>query len=277
LKNKQSVFIAASEADRAALLASCDREPAANLFMRADIMRFGFDRPFQRVWKQLDRDGACIGLALRYFDNYLYYTDHIGPHIAEAGVWFNAQNARLISAKPALLDRIAPEIEGDSKRHDMLLCVLQTGEKLLPAPEGLIEARVSDAQEIAEAYQYIPEFRGLYLGGAAALAETIANRITSGEGRHWFLRRAGQIVCHASTTAETEQSGVIGGVFTLAAWRGRGLASGVVSAACSSLLTRGKTPALFFDNPEAGRLYYKLGFTQTGAWGNLEPRLVQEV
>lgn len=264
------MFIKATEADRAALLAYCGREPHANLFLIADIQNFGFGQPFQQVWKQLAADGGLVGVLLRYYENYLYYSHSEGPHVAEAGQQLAAQDAKLVSAKPALLGSIRPALHGRFEQHDRLLCTLERTDALLPDPEGLMEATVDDATELAAAYQQIEEFHSLYLGGVGTLAETIRNRIASGEGRHWFLRRKGRVACHANTTAETEKSGVVGGVFTLPAWRKQGLAAGIVSAACRSLLGRGKTPALFFDNPEAGRMYYKLGFVHTGAWGSLE-------
>lgn len=266
----ETAFVPATEADRAALLAYCKQEPHANLFIIADILNFGFDKPFQTVWKQRDAAGALIGILLRYYENFLYYSHQCGPHVAEAGQQLVALNARLVSAKPALLDMIGPMLPAGLVRHDRLLCTLEKGDALLPAPSGLVEATPADAAELAAAYQHIEEFRSLYLGGADVLAETIRNRIASGEGRHWFVRRDGRVVCHANTTAETEASGVIGGVFTLPGWRQLGLATGLVSVACRSLLACAKTPALFFDNPEAGRMYYKLGFKQTGAWGSLQ-------
>ncbi|CCP24134.1 GNAT family N-acetyltransferase [Mycoplasmopsis cynos] len=53
---------------------------------------------------------------------------------------------------------------------------------------------------------------------------------------------------------------MIGGVFTLNEHRGKGYANDCVLSLCLKLLNQNITPVLFFDNPIAGKMYYKIGF-----------------
>ena len=62
---------------------------------------------------------------------------------------------------------------------------------------------------------------------------------------------------------------MLGGVATLAEYRGRGLSALCVGALCEYLARKGLgTVSLFYlkDNAAAGRVYDKLGFHQAGEW-----------
>lgn len=262
----------ATEADRALLLDYCGKEPHANMFIIADIQNFGFDSDFQEVWKQQDENGRLCGIILRYNFNYLYYTQTPLESSKEAARFLNGQKPSVFSAKPEIIDALAPEFGAGYSRKDMDFLVLPNADTLVPAPDGVQKAVAADAEEIAGQYAKIEEFAGLYnAGNAGQLAETIRTRIESGEGEHYYLRIGGEIAVHANSTAETEKSGIIGGVFTLPNHRRQGLAAGVVSALCRSMLARGVTPCLFFSNPDAGKMYYSLGFVKHGKWTTLEP------
>lgn len=264
------MFLKATENDRACIVAYCSAEPQANLFLLADVQNFGFDAQFQEIWMQKDAEQTLQGVLLRYYQNYLYYAKDTGDHLAEVAKELSRRNARLLSAKPMLLDGIAPHMQGAFERHDKVLLTLSGQDKLVADPAGLHKAVAADAPVIARQYGKIAEFAALYPSDSTVLEQTITSRIQSSEGEHWYVLRDGEIVAHANSTAETDQSGVVGGVFSLPECRRQGLAKGVVSAVCRSMLSRGKTPTLFFDNPSAGQMYYSLGFEQTGAWGSLE-------
>lgn len=59
---------------------------------------------------------------------------------------------------------------------------------------------------------------------------------------------------------------MIVGVATHPAHRRKGLATQLLIRLCEDLLSEGKTPCLFYDNPEAGSIYRRLGFTDVGTW-----------
>ena len=49
-------------------------------------------------------------------------------------------------------------------------------------------------------------------------------------------------------------------------YRHQGLMTQVLSKLCQDLLNEQKTLCLFYDNPEAGAVYHKLGFKTIGKW-----------
>jgi predicted GNAT family acetyltransferase len=56
------------------------------------------------------------------------------------------------------------------------------------------------------------------------------------------------------------------GVCTKEEYRKRGLASIVVEKLVKDVLAEGKIACLFYDNPEAGRIYKRIGFKDIGMW-----------
>jgi predicted GNAT family acetyltransferase len=76
----------------------------------------------------------------------------------------------------------------------------------------------------------------------------------------------GQVVSAALTNVETKDLAMIGGVFTPEPLRNKGYASAAMSALCTSLISDGRQPCLFYDNPAAGTIYRRLGFAEIGPW-----------
>ena len=65
---------------------------------------------------------------------------------------------------------------------------------------------------------------------------------------------------------------MIVGVGTLKEYRGRGYASWLVGKLCQDLLDDGKGfICLFYNNPAAGRIYHRIGFSEMGEYGLLRP------
>lgn len=62
---------------------------------------------------------------------------------------------------------------------------------------------------------------------------------------------------------------MIGGVATDLKYRGKGMASVLVSRLCRDIRKEGKQPCLFCDRGEEHNLYKKLGFEKAGVWGTL--------
>lgn len=83
--------------------------------------------------------------------------------------------------------------------------------------------------------------------------------------KHIFVyKENGEVVSGVSSSAESKELAMLLGVFTLEKWRRRGLALKCVYAICEKLLNEGKTVCLFYDNPNAAKMYEKLGFKFAG-------------
>jgi uncharacterized protein len=82
-------------------------------------------------------------------------------------------------------------------------------------------------------------------------------------------RQPHRIASCALLNVEGIDAGLIGGVYTLNAARGRGYAAACTAALSLDLLREGKVPCLFYENPVAGRVYERLGFEVMGQWAVL--------
>jgi predicted GNAT family acetyltransferase len=55
-------------------------------------------------------------------------------------------------------------------------------------------------------------------------------------------------------------------VATMMVHRGKGLMCMCLSRLCQDVLAEGKSLCLFYDNPEAGKVYHRLGFKSIDNW-----------
>ena len=59
---------------------------------------------------------------------------------------------------------------------------------------------------------------------------------------------------------------MIVGVGTHPDFRNMGLTTKCIVKICNEIIDENKTPCLFYDNIEAGKIYKKLGFKEKGDW-----------
>ncbi len=274
----------ATEKDRKRILEYCMLEPSINLFIIGDILNFGFQQEFQEIWcvkpDEVGRDEELKGIALRYHENLLLYSQEgemAELLMRETMGLLEKRKIQFISGKSIIIDRIHSVLGDGFEKREMLFCERDLAIPLVQRESEGTDIRVEratmeDIPEIVEAYGYITEFSSLYSAGTDVLANQIRNRISSGEGIHMIVRMDGRIVCHGNTAGETENRGMIGGILTLPEYRGRGLASRIIIALCKDLAGRGKGACLFFDNPDAGNIYYRLGFKDAGIWTILKKK-----
>ncbi|MCF7926040.1 MAG: GNAT family N-acetyltransferase [Candidatus Izimaplasma sp.] len=70
-----------------------------------------------------------------------------------------------------------------------------------------------------------------------------------------------------ATTAETTQNAMVVAVATKKEFRNQGLASQLMTHLMHHYFTiKNKHLCLFFDNPDAGKIYKRLGFKDLGTW-----------
>ncbi len=102
--------------------------------------------------------------------------------------------------------------------------------------------------------------------------ESLMKSMKAGGSRTFYIEdAAGQMIAAASTAAENSASAMVVGVCTLPDARRQGFASACMAALCRDVLAQGKTLCLFYDNPEAGNIYLRLGFEHVGHWAMIQP------
>lgn len=256
----------ASEKDRREVLDYCLEEPNINLFIIGDIENFGFDKDFQDVWIQYNEDNIT-GIILRYHTNFIVYSKDLDMDFEEVSELLIKNDAKVISGKLSVMNRIYELIDKNYNKREMFFCEFRDESKLEKVSEKSIEiATPDDSMDIAKAYGNIKEFEGMYSNDINERYKQINNRIISKEGVHIFIKENDKIIAHGNTTATTTVNAMIGGIFTIPEYRNKGLGSKVVTELVKILINEGKSACLFFDNQEAGKIYYKLGFENIDKW-----------
>ena len=77
----------------------------------------------------------------------------------------------------------------------------------------------------------------------------------------------GRIVASVATTAETTRSAMVVAVATDSNYRNQGLATVLMKDLMKRyLIEKKKELCLFYDNPDARKIYLRLGFEYLGLW-----------
>jgi predicted GNAT family acetyltransferase len=250
--------------DHESVLALVGHKPAENLFVLGDIEAFGYDSDIQEIWGQF-QNGNLIALLLRYNTNYIPFSEQ--PYDVEGFAEIINRNPQRIeiSGLKHLVDPLVKFIDRDVRRHSETYYAKCTGLSYEADQEGMNRAtylQPSEYQENVDLLCSIPEFAtGLFTVEARERAEKYKT------GRTYIVRdEQGTMVASASSTAENSKSAMIVSVGTRPGFGRRGYATLCMEKLCSELLKEGKLLCLFYENPAAGRIYKRLGFTDIGLW-----------
>ena len=124
-----------------------------------------------------------------------------------------------------------------------------------------------DIPALYDLYMKIEEFAYNYRGKTREACYEDIRMNVSVLGRTYGIFEGERLACAAQTSAESPLSAMIVGVATDPDFRGRGYAKASVLKLCADCLEEGRQfVCLFFDNPDAGRIYHSIGFTDVGAY-----------
>ena len=255
-----------NEADRGPLMALLHTDPALNLYILGDVENFGFEQDFMELWGEFnEQDGRIIAVMLRFYGSYLPYAE--GPF--DAGGFAELlkldNKAGMLSGSSEVVRQFSEVMHFKSEKHMFFAELKGSNEAVRAAsssPGDILTATLQDVEDICLLTDRIEEFSG----SPADSRQTLRKALESRTGRTYFVKKDGQAVVTASTSAENSMSAMIISVATHPDYRGQGLASRVVARLCADVLAEGKSLCLFYNNPQAGMIYKKLGFSDIGTW-----------
>ena len=260
------MIIKLNEGLRASLFEFLMKEAEINLFMIGDVELFGFDKDFQEVWAQLDRDMSYRAVLLRYKTHFVFYapsTEYNATGFAD--IIKSYEDRCDLSGKKEILCALLEKLEY-KKIREQYFSKLNSKEELVKSDSKyLIEKpSIEDAEEIYSLREQIVEFNDF-----ETTIENTREMLKGEMGRYVVIRLEDKIVSCASTTAENSMSAMVVSVMTHPEYRKRGLAGACVQKLCEELLSEGKGLCLFYDNPKAGSVYRNLGFKEIGQWSSV--------
>lgn len=257
-----------SEQDRKEILDFVGDEPSFNLFIIGDIEAFGFEEDFQEVWGAYTDEHQLEGVLLRFNESFIPYwkkedfdvtgfVETIHLHQKSAS---HDKSGLIISGKDTIIGSISgffPELVS----KPTFFCELNDRNSLQSVDNTVKIATEEDAERIFELMETIEEF------SVSVPPERIAHKIKTRTGRIYYMEdENSQIIAVTQTSAENSKSAMIVGVATRKGYRGHGYMSRCLTKLCSDLIEEGKSLCLFYDNPEAGKVYHRVGFKTIGQW-----------
>ncbi|WP_238537527.1 GNAT family N-acetyltransferase [Sporolactobacillus vineae] len=254
------------EKDRETVLAFVGDRPSENVFIIGDIEQFGFGSRTVSLWGDFDQDDHLRSMLLRFAGNFIPYARDPKQFDGEAWARQIEQTGRLkmISGLKELTDKLTPFITRPEKQRK--LCYYARRENVLPldGDARMREVRMlfpEESDAVIRLWSEIPEFTG-----SMETAETLQKNMENGFSRTYYIEKDDAPVSAVSTTAETASAAMIVGVCTKKAYEHHGFATACLRKMIHVLKSEHKQPCLFYDNPEAGKIYRQLGFVSIGLW-----------
>ena len=254
------------EADRDEVVGLLGLSRRVNLYMLGNLEKLGFGADFCEFWGDFaggDGDGGRLRAVLnRYMSGWSVYglpeTDWRGLAAVmdvhpEDGTRLQDNPGGVESFLPFLQRYMAPLV---SEEELMQLEPQDFRSASMPPGFAVRRATWADLDSLAAFYADAEHMARTREGVERPLQDT----------RIWVATAGGQIRAAALTNAETSGMGMVGGVYTLPDWRGKGLSQAVCSALCAELMREGIQPVLYWDTPAAGAVYRRLGFHRIGVW-----------
>ncbi len=268
--------------------------PDLNLFILGDMENYGTEEPFQDVWGEYT-DGILTSVLLRYHDSFVVsqpgpicpdsFRQIIAEYVAAlpAGLLQSGLRRIVVSGSEPVVRSVAGSAadiplsaaasrQDPSSRTRIPLAgnlrtmhfarIDSTGQLPGSRPDTTVRyASTDDVEALMRLYEAIDEFVT-----SDAQADEIRASLTAGHRTVAIIEVDGRIVATASTAAENSRSAMIVGVATHPDFRHRGYARTCLSYLVRRFLAENRILCLFYDNPDAGRLYRQIGFRETDRW-----------
>ena len=258
--------------DNADVLEFLSPESSINLFIIGDIENFGYDSDIQDLWAEFDDDGKIRAVLLRYFHYYVIYAPGDYDAKSFAAIINSDPQFELLSGKKGAIEPLGSLLRID-RAKELYFAELTDDSQLdrdLDCSE-VQKATLDNVDEIHELRSRIEEFQT-----TPSARDSLRKGMENGSSATYYYRRNGAMIASASITAENSKSAMIIGVCSLPEHRRKGYATMCMTALCRDLLSKGKTLCLFYDNPDAGKIYKRIGFRDIGKWKMYHPVMADQ-
>lgn len=255
-------MIKCTNEDKELLLDILKKDASENCFFIGDIENFSLEEDFCSLWKSEDINETIL---LRYFNSFLV-TRLEAKQIDDVVEIINENiNTTHLSGLTSYIEQLLDLIP--HKRHRKFFMAELTQESFngKNSPYELQRAIVDDIDALFDFQLSIEEF-----SLTEARRKEFGQEIRTNTGRTYFLKENNSIISNATITAENSCNGMIIGVATSPNHRKKGYAEACVTRLCKEMTDEGKSVLLFYDNPDAGKLYKKIGFKDINHWSLVE-------
>lgn len=251
-----------TDQDHQQVLAFLSEEPSINLFIIGDIEAFGYSSESQELWAEFNEENTIIAVLLRFHQSFIAYAKGDFDTGGFVSIMKNYSQPILLSGKSDIIAKFEAYDELRlGKKQVTYFAECRTNKFLSPDDVVYKKASIEDVDQILELRKTIEEFHV-----REDARDVLVQSIEANTSRTYFTEVNGVMTACVSTAAENSMSAMIVGVCTRKEYRRKGLASSIMKKVVQDVLNEGKTLCLFYDNPEAGRIYKRLGFKDIGMW-----------
>lgn len=264
LASKEAIFIIRklTKNDHDQVISFLSEEPSINLFIIGDIEVFGYESDFQEIWAEFNQQGEIIAVLLRYYQSFIPYAKGEFNVAEFVSIIISHSQPVLLSGKTDIVEKFESyNVLQLGKKQETFFAECKSTEYLGETNVYIKKASINEIDQILSLRKTIDEF---HLSHNAA--EMLRTSMESNMARTYYTEENGQMTACVSTTAENSMSAMIVGVCTRKEYRRKGFATGIMQKLFKDILDEGKILCLFYDNPEAGRIYKRLGFNDIGKW-----------
>lgn len=250
--------------DHDACLRLLKTRPAENLFIIGDIEVYGYEQGFQKLWGEFNDKGELIAVLLKFEENYIPFAIEDFNARAFADIIVSDPAFKMMSGLKEITEKIELflNIPYIMKRQTFYAkCTKLSMDTKNIELSKVRQALPDDAPALVKFLSSIPEFNHSIM-----TVERKIRELKDGSSRSFFIADDDKIVSTASTAAENSMSAMVVGVATSENYKKKGYATMCMLKLCSELLSEGKELCLFYDNPEAGAIYKRIGFEDIGFW-----------
>lgn len=242
----------ATAKDQVKILSYVNQLPCENLFISGDIIQFGFDQDFQKVWVEEEQD-ELRGV-------YLLYRTHLCIYVHDLTMDFSNLIALIETLTITNINVLQP-IAQKLKQYFPKANFRDTVIAECATVANLVDYQICEKAQLSDLDELV-ELRRLCFEETNVSKETITESVKQviDEFVIFMIKDQGKIVSMGYSNAQSDQAGMICSVCTHPDYRVKGYGSAVVSAIVADLAQHGKKSCLFFDNPKAASIYHKLGF-----------------
>jgi len=247
------------------ILAFIRQAPEVNLFMIGDIEFYVVSTDFLTVF--VDDTPTLETVVLRYYRNLVVYSTTMRYPLSEIRQMIKDYNINFCNSGAQGADYLVSGI-GDLVNVRRTTFARMLDDTHLDASTHVARhATLENVPAVVNSMAEISEFsHAVNKDNLATRIEHVKKKYQDGFSVAFIIEDEGKVIAHAEAPAMTSQAAMIVGVYTLAGYRGKGYASQVVSELCRYLLKQNKRPLLFFDNPDAAKIYHRLGFVDFDTW-----------
>lgn len=262
----------ADVSDKQKILSYLEKEIANCLYIYADICKYGFDKPYLNVWYDEDNLGIRM-VVMQYHNSFQIYSNRGFDDIENVKNLIIDKKPYGISARKEIVQELDKQLNDKySSEYGVIFKGKEIDKQKLKVlldecNEEILLAKSSDAEQIADLLCLDDEMGIIYTRDS--LREEIKERIETGMGRSYIIKKDGIVIAHNATFAESSKFVIVGGLMVHPDYRDKEYFYWLDLKSSLEFQMENKDRYFFILDPKLKKLHKKLGNEIIAEYGKL--------